>query len=206
MFITFEGIDKSGKTTQAKLLAEDLELRGYRVILTREPGGTEVAEKVAALLKDPSNRELQPIAELFLYMASRSQHTLSLIIPSLKEGKTVISDRYSDSTLAYQGYGRGLDRGLIGELNRIATSGLTPELTILIDIPPEVSAERMRLSGVPPDRLEEEGLGFLSRVREGYLHIAESEPGRFIVIDGMGDVSEIRSEIGSEVLKRLMER
>ncbi len=203
MFVTFEGIDKSGKTTQARLLAEELELKGYDVILTREPGGTQTAEKVGALLKDPSNTDLQPIAELFLVMASRNQHTLSLILPSLKQGKIVISDRYSDSTFAYQGYGRGIDHGLIEQLNRIATSGLNPEITILIDIPPELVAERIRLSSTVPDRLEREGPGFLSMVREGYIRMAESEPDRFIVMDGMDEVSKIQSGIRSEVFKRL---
>ena len=187
MFITFEGIDKSGKTTQAKLLAGELELKGYDVILTREPGGTQIAEKIGALL-----------------MASRSQHTLSLILPSLEQGKTVISDRYSDSTVAYQGYGRGIDLELIRKLNCVATSGLRPELTVLIDVPPDISAERLRLSGASPDRLEEEGLAFLSMVRKGYVRMAESEPERFIVIDGTGGISKIQSEIRSEVFARLI--
>jgi len=191
LFITFEGIDSSGKTTQAELLVKALRERGYDVVFTHEPGGTEIAEKIRDLLLSEDNNRMTWLTELFLYMASRAQHTEEVINRSMEEDKIVVCDRYMDSTLAYQGYGRGLDRNLIRKLNHLSTRGLKPRLTFLIDLPPKAALER-REGG---DRLESETLEFHNRVREGYLEIAKDEPQRFRLIDGTRPVQEIAREI-----------
>ncbi len=201
-FITFEGIDGSGKTTQAKLLLEFLRSRGLGVVLTREPGGTAVAEKIRNILLDRDNIGLCARAELFLYLASRAQHTQKLIRPALEAGRWVISDRFTDSSVAYQGVARGLGIGKVMEMSLFATGGLRPDVTFFLDIPPHEAARRMTLQGKTLDRLEVEGGKFLEKVREGYLQIAELEPQRFIVIDGMLPPSEI----GERVQKTLFER
>ena len=201
MFVTFEGIEGCGKTTQAKLLCEALVDRGYSVVFTREPGGTPAAEELRSFLLKPREERFPPFAELSVYEAARSFHVENLIKPSLKEGAVVICDRFIDSTLAYQGYGRGIDLSLVERLNREATGGLKPDLTVLIDLPVEEAFKR--ISERRKDRMESESLKFHQRVREGFLEIARREPERFLIVDGRKEVEELHTLILGEVLGRL---
>ncbi len=201
MFVTFEGIEGCGKTTQAKLLCEALVDRGYSVVFTREPGGTPAAEELRSFLLKPREERFPPFAELSVYEAARAFHVENLIKPSLKEGAVVICDRFIDSTLAYQGYGRGIDLSLVERLNREATGGLKPDLTVLIDLPVEEAFKR--ISERRKDRMESESLKFHQSVREGFLEIARREPERFLIVDGMREVEELHTLILGEVLGRL---
>jgi dTMP kinase len=177
LFISFEGIDKSGKSTQIHLLADFLIGKNYPVAVTQEPGGTALGEKIKkALLED--ERKIDPLAELFLYLADRAQHVREVIEPSLNQRKVVISDRYADATLAYQGYGRGLSIELIQKLNQEVTRGIWPDVTFLLDLEPEVAMRREKMD----DRIEKERLSFHKRVREGYLKVAELYPQRVKII------------------------
>jgi dTMP kinase len=188
LFITLEGIDFSGKTTQARKLASYLRENGYGVLLIREPGGDRVSEKIRKILLSEKNAGMSELAELLLYEASRAQLTQKMILPALREGKVVVCDRYYDSTLAYQGYGRGLDKKIITYLNHIATLGLSPDLTILIDVPVKVSLQRKVKNKRKEDRLEKERIEFHKKIREGYLKIARQNKTRIKVVDGTGDV------------------
>lgn len=201
MFITFEGIEGCGKTTQAKLLYQWLIDRGKETILTREPGGTPSAEELREFILREREEDFPPFSELCLYIAARGFHVENLIRPALKEGSFVICDRFSDSTLAYQGFGRGIDVDLIEKMNEEATGGLKPNLTFLIDLPVEVAFERLK--GKKKDRLEMESLEFHRKVREGFLKIAEKEKDRVVVIDGRKSVDEIFNEVVKEVQRRL---
>jgi dTMP kinase len=187
-FITFEGIDSCGKTTQARRLASYLRRKGYPVVLLREPGGNPVAEKIRKVLLSRKNSGMTALTELLLYEAARSQLTETVILPALKRGQVVVCDRYADSSLAYQGYGRGLSIKMIDQLNRTATFGLWPDLTIILDVPVSVSVERTRLQGRKKDRLEGEKLGFHRRIRQGFLKIAKTNRRRIQVVDGTGDI------------------
>lgn len=197
-FITFEGIEGSGKTTQAKLLKGYLESKGLEVVLTREPGGTELSERIRQLLADPS-LPIRPEAELMLFMASRAQHVRELIRPALERGATVICDRFADSSAAYQGYGRGIDLELISALNEFATGGLKPDLTILLDLDPEEGLRRARRGRGDLDRIELEELEFHRRVREGYLEMARREPDRFVVIRADVDIDSVHRRVREAV-------
>jgi dTMP kinase len=197
IFIVFEGPDKSGKSTQAKILARELEKRGCSVLHTREPGGTPFAEDIRRILLDTSY-DLAPLSELFLYEAARAQHTQETLLPALKSGKIVISERYVLASLAYQGYGRGLSLKLVRSLNAAASGGLKPHLTVLIDVPVDSFSERMK--GVSPDRLEKEGSAFRRRVREGYRKLSKTERNIFVV-DGRGQIEEIHKKIISRIEK-----
>ena len=201
MFITFEGIEGCGKTTQSKLLCEALIDRGFPVVYTREPGGTPAAEELRSFLLKPRDEKFPPFAELSVYEAARAFHVENLIRPSLQEGAVVICDRFIDSTVAYQGYGRGLDISLIDRLNREATGGLKPDLTVLIDLPVEEAFRR--ISDRRKDRMESEALEFHRRVREGFLKLSKREPERFLVLDGTKSVEELHRRILSEVLRRM---
>jgi len=201
VFITFEGIEGCGKTTQAKLLYQWLIDRGKETILTREPGGTPSAEELREFILREREEDFPPFSELCLYIAARGFHVENLIRPALKEGSFVICDRFSDSTLAYQGFGRGIDVDLIEKMNGEATGGLKPNLTFLIDLPVEVAFERLK--GKKKDRLEMESLEFHRKVREGFLKIAEKEKDRVVVIDGRKSVDEIFNEVVKEVQRRL---
>ena len=201
MFITFEGIEGCGKTTQAKLLCEALIDRGFSVVFTREPGGTPAAEELRSFLLKSREEEFPPFAELSIYEAARAFHVENLIRPSLNEEAVVICDRFTDSTVAYQGYGRGIDVSLIERLNREATGGLKPDLTVLIDLPVEEAFER--ISDRRKDRMESEGFDFHRRVRDGFLKLSEKEPERFLVLDGRESIEELHRKILSEVLRRL---
>ncbi len=193
LFITFEGGEGCGKSTQIALLHAHLESQGYEVVATREPGGTPLAEAIRQLLLDPANDMLCAEAELLLYEASRAQHVAERILPSLEAGKIVLSDRFYDSTTAYQGAGRRLSGDKLNMLHGIATKGLTPCLTIVIDIPVEVGLARATKNG--SDRIEKERLDFHERVRAGFLQIAREEPERVKLVDGMRSVDEVASEI-----------
>jgi len=194
LFLTLEGLDGSGKTTQAGLLRAFLEERGLRVVLTREPGGGLPSVRDLLL-----GGELSPEAEYLLFSADRAEHVRRVILPSLERGAWVVSDRYLDSSLAYQGFGRGLPLAWLLEVAKEATLGLTPRLTFLLDLPPEEALRRVK----DPDRLEREGLAFFQRVREGYLFLAEREPHRFVVLDARRSVAEVAEEIRARLLPLL---
>jgi dTMP kinase len=194
LFLTLEGLDGSGKSTQAELLRAFLEERGLRAVLTREPGGG-LPEVRDLLLGGP----LSPEAEYLLFSADRAEHVRRVILPSLERGAWVVSDRYLDSSLAYQGFGRGLPLAWLLEVAKEATLGLTPRLTFLLDLPPEEALRRVK----DPDRLEREGLAFFQRVREGYLFLAEREPHRFVVLDARRSVAEVAEEIRAHLLPLL---
>ena len=181
MFITFEGIEAAGKSTLIAALADDLRLRGLDVLVTREPGGTSLGDLVRGVFLEPA-AVIDPLAEAMLMNASRAQLVAEVIGPALRAGRTVLCDRFFDATIAYQGYGRGLDVEMLLELSLIATRRIAPDLTFLLDVAPEVSAERLLARGTS-DRLEREGAAFHVRVRDGYHEIARRFPGRIVVLD-----------------------
>ena len=201
MFVTFEGIEGSGKSTQAKLLYEWLLDSGRKVVLTREPGGTPAAEELREFVLKEREEDFPPFSELCLYLAARGFHVKNLIRPALLEGAIVICDRFSDSTLAYQGYGRGISVELIERMNREATEGLKPSITFLLDLPVEVALARIKEKR--KDRLEKEELPFHERVREGFLKIAEKEPERFVLIDATKPAKEIFKTVKEKFLERV---
>jgi dTMP kinase len=206
LFITFEGPDGSGKTTQVHLLVTYLREQGYEVVLTREPGGTDIGDQMRKVLHDPANTALHPRTEILLYSASRAQHVAERIGPSLARGHIVISDRYADSTLAYQGYGRRLDLETLRMITAFATGGLRPDLTIYLDVAPEEGLQRRRLGGDEWNRLDAEALEFHRRVRAGYLELARLEPERWVVVDGSGAAEEVQARIRGIVGARLKDR
>jgi dTMP kinase len=189
MFITLEGIEGSGKTTQICRLVEFFEGRGIECVATRQPGGTLIGENIRSILLDPANSALEPLAELLLYMADRAQHINELIRPALKNGKTVVCDRYFDATLVYQGFARGLSIDLIGQLHQLLFDDLKPDVTLLLDLSPQAGLERAwqqlnngQRSG-DESRFEAEAVAFHEKVRSGYLQLARLEPERFRIID-----------------------
>lgn len=190
MLITLEGIDGCGKTTQSRKLKNYLVGRGYSVVLLREPGGERISEKIREILLSSENSGMAPLTELLLYCASRSQLVQKVVMPRLKMGRVIICDRFYDSTLAYQGYGRNLDKDAINCLNRIAVGGMKPDLTVLIDCSPKAALGRKAKKGACKDRLEQENLRFYKRVRDGYLMIASANRKRFKVVEGSGDKRE----------------
>lgn len=209
-FITFEGVEGCGKTTQIKLLADLLSARDTGTVLTREPGGCPIADKIRTILLDAENRALSPLAELMLYAAARVQHVTEVISPALQEGKIVLCDRFCDATLAYQSFGRGLDRCIIDTLNLHACQGVSPDLTVLVDCDPAVGLERARrrieaTSGPREERFELEALAFHQRVRNGYLQLAADQPDRFLIIDGSESIENIFAVISAQVLARIPE-
>jgi len=203
IFITLEGTDGVGKTTQRHLLADWLKKQGHEVIETREPGGgaaSRVAEQIRALLLDPL-AQMSALTELMLYEAARSEHVEKVIRPALAMGKVVICDRYTDSTVAYQGGARGLPRPIIDQLNSIATGGLKPRLTILLDLAPEAALEKAIGRSGKGDRMENEGEAFQKRVRAGFLSAARREPRRIKVVKVLATIEETRLEIQKAVRK-----
>ena len=207
LFITLEGGEGAGKTTQMPHLAEYLTGLGHQVVATREPGGTAIGRRIRAILLDPDSVGLVPAAELLLYAADRAQHAGELILPALSAGKTVICDRYYDATLAYQGFGRGLDRALIEAAHGAFLQEAWPDLTLLFDIPPEsgLARARSRKNG-DEGRFEAEELGFHRRVREGYRRISEAEPKRFAMIDADADPETVRGRMLGAVRDFLRDR
>ncbi len=186
-FITFEGIEGSGKTTQIQRLGTSLEAAGHQVLLTREPGGCPIADQVRSILLHPDNAKMVPRTELLLYAAARAQHVEEVVKPALEKGQIVLCDRFTDATLAYQGEGRGLNRELIIQLNRLAAGDCTPDLTLLFDLPVEIGLGRARQREIDQQdssegRFEREALEFHRRIRHGYLSLAAAEPERFRTI------------------------
>ena len=199
LFITFEGLEGAGKSTQAKILADALTEAGYPVTLVREPGGTKVGEAIRGLLQDPQYDDMSPLAEVFLFAASRTQLVQQIIRPQLGEGTIVICDRFSDATLAYQGYGRGVHPTQIREVSDLCSWGVNPDLTFLLDIEPARGLSRVRTRSVETltklDRFENLDLAFFEKVREGYMEIAQEEPFRYRVVDATGDVQPLSKKI-----------
>ncbi|EMS73624.1 dTMP kinase [Ruminiclostridium cellobioparum] len=194
LFITFEGTDGSGKTTQIKLLEEYMQGKGYEVVLSREPGGTRISEIIRDLVLDPRNKEIVPLTEMILYAASRAQHVAEVIEPAVEKGKIVICDRYVDSSYAYQGGGRGMDLKIIADVNRIAVNGTVPDITFFLDIDPEISVRR-RINSTGADRIEQEKLDFHRRVYDGYKKLSILYPERIKTIDAAKSIEEISSQV-----------
>ena len=201
MFITLEGIEGSGKTTQMQQLSTFLENKGHACVLTREPGGTDLGKKIRAILLDPASTDLVPTAELLLYMADRAQHINSLIKPCLAEGRVVLCDRYFDATIVYQGFARGLDTGFIENLHRLIFDDLKPDITFLLDLAPRIGLARawkQLESGTrtgTESRFEEETISFHEKVRAGYLQLARHQPERIKIVDGSQDEKQVQSDI-----------
>ena len=207
-FITFEGIEGCGKTTQIRLLSRKLEGDGYAVTVTREPGGCPVADQIRNILLDANNHAITPLTELLLYAAARAQHMSEVVKPALDAGAIVLCDRFTDATIAYQGYGRKLDLAAISQLNRMATGGIRPDMTLLLDCPAETGLKRAisRINNAPgarEERFELESLQFHQRVREGYLSLAQQEPERFVIIDAAVGILETEKAIAAAVLEKL---
>ena len=211
IFVTIEGIEGCGKSTQARMLKRHLEKKGMNVLLTKEPGGTKIGNQIRKILLDKRNKKIVPYTELFLYAASRAQHVEEVIIPSLAEDKIVVCDRFSDATTAYQGYGRGLSKQMVSNINSLSTNRLVPDLTIILDLPEKVGLKRAKnrnkKMGISQGegRMEEESLSFHRRVRKGYLRIWKDNPQRVKIIDACKGIKEINEKICDEV-DRLIKR
>jgi len=209
MFISFEGIEGSGKTTNIHNAVRFLQDKGHDCAITREPGGTRIGEKIRAILLDPSNKGMDPLTELLLYTADRSQHINEVISPLLSAGKTVVCDRYYDATVVYQGYARGLDTALILRLHRWLFENLKPDITLLLDLPPEVGLSRAwkQIDTGDRDRVEtrfeEETLSFHKKVRSGYLEMARLEPERYRIIDASKEPDQVRKEIARTLAEEI---
>ena len=196
-FITIEGGEGVGKSTQARRIAERLRASGATVLEVHEPGGTSVGDRVRAIVLDHPSVRISPRAELLLYEAARAELTATVIVPALERGETVVCDRFFDSSTAYQGYGRGLGADVVAELNLIATGGLRPDLTVLLALDTEEALRRATRSGA--DRIEAESLSFHRAVIEGFAAIAAGEPGRFVTVDASGGVDEVAERVWEAV-------
>lgn len=198
LFITFEGVEGCGKTTQIQQVKHYLESRDFKTLLTREPGGTPIGECIRQILLNPENTAMDGMCELLLYAAARAQHIQERIQPALNEGKAILSDRFIDSTTAYQGAGRNIPETTLEALNQFATKGLMPDRTYLLDLPPEIGLERARERG-RADRLEQESITFHQQVREGFLKIARAEPNRIKVIDANRSIETVFNDIRQDL-------
>ena len=204
MFITFEGPDGCGKSSQVPLLAEFLRQRGYDVLTTREPGGTAIGDQIRAILADMDNTAMRPRTEMLLFQASRAQHVEEVIVPALEQGRVVLCDRFADSTLAYQGYGHQKDLGVIREIIDYATGGLTPDLTFLLDLSDvRIGLQRRAVGGGEWNRLDAMQVAFHQRVREGYYRLVEEQPERWEVIDAEQTFESVQADLRRLTLKRL---
>ena len=203
LFITFEGPDGSGKTTQAKRLVEHLRDGGCGVLAVREPGGTSISEQIRDVLHSLDNREMQPRTEILLYCAARAQLVGQIIRPHLETGGVVICDRYADSTLAYQGYGRGLDLPTLRMILAFATGGLEPDITFYLDLAVEAGLRRKRVGGGEWNRMDDLAVEFHRRVRAGYLEMMEQEPARWVMVDAAREPETIAKEIRDIVGRRV---
>ena len=203
IFITFEGIEGCGKTTQINRLTSYFKKNKRPFLLTREPGGTKVGERIRQILLSSDNAGMEPMTELFLYVADRIQHYRQVIAPALQEGKVVLCDRFADATTVYQGFGRGLDLAWIREIHARALENIKPDLTFLLDLPVDVGLgrawKRLEKDQTQEDRFEKEALDFHQRIRDGYLTLARNEPGRIIVLDGRKDEEALHREIVSQL-------
>ncbi len=199
LFLTFEGIDGCGKSTQIARAAQYLESKGIPSILTREPGGTPVAEKIRELILSPQNSEMKDSCELLLYLSARAQHVVEKILPALEEGKVVLCDRFQEATFAYQGFGRGIPLHQLQQLNEFATGGLVPARTFIFDISVECAFERMQKMNKTPDRLENSPEEFYRKIREGYLALASAHPGRIVLLQGDKSIDEIFEDVKKEI-------
>lgn len=213
MFITFEGPDGCGKSTQSRLMAEKLEAVGYRVVYTREPGGTDIGRKIRQIVLSNTNEGMSPVAEALLYAADRAQHVFETIGPALKAGYIVVSDRFVDSSFAYQAVALNVGMDEVKSANDIATGGLKPDLTILLDVDPETGIFRVKRSKskgsseAQVDRIEARDLEYHGRVRKAYLDMAAKEPGRIKVVDAKsGDVANVHSKVSDIVMGFLSSR
>lgn len=204
LFITLEGPEGSGKTSAIKIVKEQLEKEGYQIVMTREPGGTPISEQIRNVILDKSNTAMDYRTEALLYAASRRQHLVEKVWPNVKEGKLVICDRYLDSSLAYQGYARGLGVEDILNVNMYATEGTFPDITLLFDLEPEVGLARINAnSSREVNRLDLEKLDFHHRVRNGYLSLAKRFPDRFVIIDASKDLEEVAASALKAIKERL---
>ena len=202
MLITFEGLDYSGKSTQVRLLSDRLTLQDHHVLVLREPGGTEIGEKIRKMLLDKTNTGMSEASELFLFSASRSQLIQEVVLPALEGGMVVLCDRYYDSTTAYQGYGRGIKLDVIQTINWYATGSLVPDLTFFLDIPIREIEKRISAAKTNKDRMESSGIEFYGRVREGYLQIAKNES-RYRIINGLQPIDDMHELIYQQVAEVL---
>lgn len=202
-FITFEGIDGCGKTTQIKRAFEYLSARKVPVVLTREPGGSRISERIREIIMAPDHAEMCDPCELLLYLASRAQHVHETITPALDKGITVLCDRFQEATFAYQGFGRGIDRSILERLNAFATGGLAPDLTLIFDISVDVAARRLSAMKKSPDRLEGNNREFFDRVRTGYASIAREHPERVVLLPGEEPVDSLAEKVAALLRKQL---
>ncbi len=205
MFLTIEGTDGAGKSTQIALLADFLRQKGCSVVLTREPGGTPIGEKIRSLLLDPANGDMTSATEALLYAASRAQHVSQTIVPALQEGSVVICDRFYDSSVVYQAYGRGLGEAMIKSINGWALDGLEPDCTVLFLLPPQKALERARKDHAP-DRLEQAGLSLQQKVYEAYVALAQREPGRIVTVDASQSVEKVAEQVQQAVWEKLQKK
>jgi dTMP kinase len=203
MFITFEGSEGSGKSTQIDLAAEYLRSLEYTVVVSREPGGTNIGEQVRSCLHDVNNRNMAPEAEVLLYSASRAQYVSEVILPALESGAIVLSDRYADSTIAYQGYGRGLDLKALRQIIQFSTGGLKPNLTFLLEIEVEDGLERREIGGAEMNRMDLQSISFYERVEKGYKALVAAEPDRWVIIDANRPKDVVQDEIRKILTERL---
>jgi len=202
-FITFEGPDGCGKSTQLRLLTPWLSDQGFDIITTREPGGTQIGERVRDVLHDCRHTEMTSEAEILLYSASRAQHVGEVILPALSAGKIILCDRFFDSTYAYQGYGRGLSLPDLRAITAFATRGLKPDLTLYLDVLPEIGLQRRESSGEALNRLDREALAFHQRVRAGYLELIRADPERWQHVDATGTIDQVQDVVREIVLAKL---